>query len=110
MAKFQLQENETLIGSGSMAYHEIEGKFRKRLWNGNIYITNQRAVFLMSMTGINMVELPLSEIEGFLVSKGLLFTAVIICSRDGKTFKFTGFPVKKLQGWLEQVDVKKLEQ
>lgn len=26
MAKFQLQENEKLIGSGSMAYHEIEGK------------------------------------------------------------------------------------
>lgn len=71
MAKFQLQENEKLIGSGSMAYHEIEGKIRRNLWNGNIYITNQRAVFGMSMTGICMMELPLSEIEGVPGIKGL---------------------------------------
>ena len=109
MAKFQLQENETLIGSGMMAYHEPVGRFQSRPWRGNIYITNQRAVFGMSMTGMHMMELPLSEIEGFQVSKGLFFTAVVICGHDGKDFKFTGFPVKKLQGWLEQVGVKKLD-
>ena len=27
IAKFQLQENETLIGSGSLIYHKVEDKF-----------------------------------------------------------------------------------
>lgn len=60
MAKFQLQENKILIGSGSMAYYEPEWNFRICLWNGHIYITNQtnqRAVFGISLTGICMMEL-----------------------------------------------------
>jgi len=29
-------------------------------------------------------------------------------SRTGETYTFTGFPAKKLQGWLEQLGVQKL--
>ena len=49
----------------------------------------------MSMSGMLMMDLLLPEIKGFMVSKRFFITAVTICSRDGKDFKFTGFPTKK---------------
>ena len=63
-----------------MAYHEREGKFRYRAWSGHIYVTNQRVFFRMSMTGISMVDLHLSEVEGFWVSKEKQQRAGGLCS------------------------------
>lgn len=108
MTNVQLHHGEMLIGSGMMAYQEREGKFRYTAWSGNIYVTNQRVFFRMSMTGILMVELRLPEIKGFWVSKGLFSSAVTISSKNGDNFMFTGFPAKKLQGWLQQVRIPKL--
>lgn len=108
MANLQWNDGEVLIGSGSMAYHEREGKFRYRAWSGHIYVTNQRVFFRMSMTGISMVDLHLSEVEGFWVSKELFASVVTISGKNGDNFKFTGFPAKKLQGWLQQAGIPKL--
>lgn len=108
MAKLQFNTGEVLIGSGSMAYHEREGKFRYRAWSGHIYVTNQRVFFRMSMTGISMVDLLLSEVKGFWVSKALFVSAVTISQKNGDDFKFTGFPAKKLQDWLQQAGIPKL--
>lgn len=107
MAQLQFNAGERLIGHGMMAYQEPRGMFY-RSWQGNIFITNQRAVFRMSMTGISMMELSLSEIRGFMVNKSLFVTVVTICSCSGEEFRFTGFPAKKLQEWLKAAGVPRL--
>ena len=48
MAKFQLNPEETLIGSGMMSIYLKQG-LSKKPFQGNIYITNQRACFKISM-------------------------------------------------------------
>ncbi len=108
MAKLQLNAGESIIGSGMMAYQEPEGMLRYRSWHGNIYITNQRAFFRMSMTGISMMDLPLSEIRGFTASKSFFVPEIKIYSRNGENFKFTGFLAKKLKIWLLQAGLPSL--
>ncbi len=106
MAKFQLAPGETMIGSGQMALHQKQFLSTKA-FSGNIYVTDQRACFYISMVGSPEMDLPLSEIKGFSVKKALL-TAVTIHSQSGKDYVFTGFPVKKLQDWLRQAGVREL--
>lgn len=53
-------------------------------------------------------ELKLSEIRGFAVGKHLFATKVTIHSKSEEKFTVTGFPVKKLQGWLAQIGVQKI--
>lgn len=39
---------------------------------------------------------------------GIALLILMGLSRTGETYTFTGFPAKKLQGWLEQLGVQKL--
>lgn len=103
MAKFQLQENETLIGSGLMA-------FRRGRITGTIYVTNQRLCFQRWIFPYTDMDLMLSEVAGYRVTRFLFITFVSIYDRSQKRYIFSGFPAKKLQGWLEQAGVKKLAQ
>ena len=108
MAKFQLNPGEILIGSGMMSLYLKQG-LTKKPFQGNIYITDQRACFKISMTpGALDMDLPLENIKGFSVSGAAIFTQVSIHSRTGETYSFTGFPAKKLQGWLRQAGVQEL--
>lgn len=107
MAKFQLNGNETMIGNGQMALHQKQFLTTKP-FSGNIYVTNQRVCFYISMVGSPEMDLPLSEIKGFSVGKKALATAVTIHSQAGENYVFTGFPVKKLQDWLRQAGVREL--
>ena len=108
MAKFQLNPGEILIGNGMMSLYLKQG-LTKKPFQGNIYITDQRACFKISMTpGALDMDLPLENIKGFSVSGAAIFTQVTIHSRTGETYSFTGFPAKKLQGWLAQLGVQKL--
>ena len=107
MAKFQLNPGETMIGSGMMSLYLKQG-LTKKPFQGNIYITNQRACFYISMVGSPEFDLPLSDIKGFSVGKKALFTAVTIHSQAGENYVFTGFPAKKLQDWLRQAGVREM--
>jgi len=107
MAKFQLAPGEIMIGDGQMALHQKQF-LKTKPFSGNIYVTNQRVCFYISMVGSPEMELPLSEIKGFSVEKKALFTAVNIHSQTNQNYVFTGFPVKKLQNWLRQVGIKEL--
>ncbi len=107
MAKIQLASGETMIGSGQMALHQKQF-LNTKPFSGKIYVTNQRACFYISMVGSPEMDLPLSEIRGFSVGKKALITAVTIHSQAGENYVFTGFPVKKLQGWLRQAGVREL--
>jgi len=107
MAKFQLAPGETMIGSGQMALHQKQF-LNTKPFSGNIYVTDQRACFYISMVGSPEMDLPLSEIKGFSVGKKALFTAVTIHSQAGESYVFTGFPVKKLPDWLRQAGVPEL--
>ncbi len=106
MAKFQLAPGETMIGSGQMALHQRQF-LKTKPFSGTIYVTDRRVCFYISMVGSPEMDLPLSEIKGFSAKKALL-TAVTICSREGKDYVFTGFPVKKLQDWLRQAGVQEI--
>ncbi len=107
MAKFSMAPGETLIGKGQLALHQKQFLTTKP-FSGNIYVTNQRVSFYISMVGSPEMELPLSAVKGFTAGKKGLFTAVTIESQEGKSYVFTGFPVKKLQEWLRQAGVREL--
>ncbi len=107
MAKLSMNPGETMIGSGQVALHQKQ-LLGTRPYSGNIYVTNQRVCFYVSMVGHPEMELPLSQIKGFSVGKKALITAVTIHSQADEKFVFTGFPVKKLQDWLRQVGVQEL--
>ena len=98
MAKFQLNDNEAMIGSGQVALHQKQF-LNTKPFSGNIYVTNQRACFYISMVGSAEMDLPLSEIKGFSVGKKALFTAVTMHPKAGGTYEFTGYPVMKLHDW-----------
>jgi len=106
MAKFQLAPGETLIGKGQMAIHQKQF-LNTKPFSGNIYVTDQRACFYISMVNDPEMDLPISEIKGFSVKKGLM-TSVTIHSKAGASYLFTGFPAKKLQDWLRQAGVQEL--
>mgnify|MGYP005766973445 FL=1 len=108
MAKFQLQENETLIGSGMMAYKHKKSPASQPT-RGTIYVTNQRVCYYESWNNYVYVDLPLSEVAGYDTKRALFVTFVYIYDKNNTRYAFSGFPAKKLQGWLEQVGVKKLE-
>ena len=105
MAKFQLNPGETLIGKGQMALHQKQ-YLNTKAFSGNIYVTDQRACFYISMVGLEM-DLPIADIKGFSVKKGLI-TSVTLHSKAGESYLYTGFPAKKLQDWLRQAGVAEL--
>jgi hypothetical protein len=115
MANLQLNPGESLIGQGLVSYRDLE-KHTYQCWHATIYVTNQR-VFLDTYTGI---ELKRSKIRGFTFGRILLFfPSVTIIGRAEKTamgehgltedaYTFTGFPIKKLKGWLQQAGIQEL--
>ena len=108
MAKFQLQENETLIGSGMMAYKHKKSPASQPT-RGTIYVINQRVCYYESWSNYVYMDLPLSEVAGYDTKCALFVTFVYIYDKNNTRYAFSGFPAKKLQGWLEQVGVKKLD-
>ena len=107
MAKLNLNPGETMIGSGQISLYQKQG-LTKKPFQGNVFVTNQRACFKISMMPGLEMDLPVEEIKGFSVGKIALFTAVTIHSKDGKEYPLTGFPAKKLQDWLRQAGVQEL--
>ena len=107
MAKLDLNSGETMIGSGQMSLYQKQG-LTKKPFQGNVFVTNQRACFKISMMPGLEMDLPVEEIKGFSVGKIALFTAVTIHSKDGKEYPLTGFPAKKLQDWLRQAGVQEI--
>ena len=107
MAKLNLNPGETMIGSGQMSLYQKQGLMKKP-FQGNVFVTNQRACFKISMVPGLEMDLPIEDIKGFSVGKIALFTAVTIHSKDGKDYPLTGFPAKKLQDWLRQAGVQEI--
>ncbi len=107
MAKFQLQESETLIGSGMMAYKHRKSVSREPT-RGTIYVTNQRVCYYESWSNHVYMDLPLSEVAGYDTKRVLFITFVNLYDSNNKCYTFSGFPAKELQKWLEQIGVKKL--
>jgi len=104
MAKLQLNPGETLIGSGQVTLYK-KLFINTKTYDGNIYVTNQRVCFYIRMSGEPEMELPLSRAQGFSVEKKTLYTMVAVYARSGESYAFTGFPVKKLPGWLRKAGV-----
>ena len=107
MAKLDMKPGETMIGSGQMSLYQKQGLMKKP-FQGNVFVTNQRACFKISMVPGLEMDLPVEDIKGFSVGKIALFTAVTIHSKDGKDYPLTGFPAKKLQDWLRQAGVQEI--
>ncbi len=107
MAKPKLNPGETMIGSGQVALHQKQF-INTKAFSGNIYVTNQRVCFYISLVGSPEMDLPLSEVQGFSVGKKALFTAVTIHSKADEKYLFTGLPIKKLQDWLREAGVQEL--
>lgn len=104
MAKFQLQAGETLIGKGAMSLYQKQGLTLKP-FQGKIYVTDKRICFYMDLSGTVLMDLPISEVKNFSVGSMLFIKKVTIQSKQGENYPLTGFPAKKLQGWLLQLGV-----
>lgn len=104
MAKFQLQTGETLIGKGAMSLNQKQGLTLKP-FQGKIYVTDKRICFYMDLSGTVLMDLPISEVKNFSVGSMLFIKKVTIQSKQGENYPLTGFPAKKLQGWLLQLGV-----
>ena len=109
MADIPLQPYESVVGQGMMAYWEPVLGSSCDVWRGTIFVTDQRVCFQISWTTHMEVELKRSEISGFTVGKHLFATKVTIHSKSVEKFTFTGFPVKKLQGWLRSLGIPQLK-
>lgn len=107
MAKFQLEQNETLVGSGMMAYKHNPSVTREPT-RGTIYVTDQRVCYHESLSNYVYMDLPLSEVAGYSTKRFLFATFVYVYDRSSKCYAFSGFSAKNLQGWLEQVGIRKL--
>ena len=107
MAKLKLEPDERLIGSGQVALQEKQ-LIGTQATAGDICVTNRRVCFQVRMIGTVEMDLPLDEIAGFSVGRLGPFTKVTIQSTAGKSWAFTGFPIKKLQEWLRQAGVAEL--
>ena len=107
MAAFQLQENEAFVGSGMMAYKHTNSVTRQPT-RGMIYVTNQRVCYYESWSNYVYMDLPLSEVAGYDTKRVLFVSFVYIYDKNHVQYAFSGFCAKKLQGWLEQVGVRKL--
>ncbi len=107
MAKFERAPNEALLGSGAMSLYQKQGLTNKP-FQGKIYVTDKRVCFYMDLSNTPLMELTLEQTKGFSVGKLGLFTKVVIHSQTGEQYPLTGFPSKKLQGWLEQAGVTRL--
>lgn len=115
MANIKLNSGESLIGQGLVSYRDL-GKHTYQCWHATIFVTDQR-VLLDTYTEI---ELRLSKISGFTSGKILLsIPSVTIYGLAEKTtigehgltedaYTFTGFPIKKLQGWLKKAGVREI--
>lgn len=107
MAKFQLGQGETELGSGMMAYKFQQWPTPKRT-RGTLHVTNQRVCYYESWSNYVYMDLPLAEIEGYKTKQVLFVTFILIYGKDGKKYTYSGFPAKKVQGWLDQLGVRKL--
>lgn len=108
MDKFELQEDETIIGSGMMA-HKHKKSVNRQPTRGTIYVTNRRICYYESWSNFEYMNLPISQIKGY-ESKSMLFvTFVNIYDRDNRCYVFSGFPAKNLQKWLENIGINKLQ-
>lgn len=117
MTKFQLQNNEQMIGNATMAYKykkkdiapDMDPYWRKKIkngpTNGTLYVTNQRVCFYESMTGIVFLDLPISEFTGYAIKKALFITFVCLYNKQGREYRFSGFAAKKVIKWIKQVGI-----
>lgn len=109
MAKFQLQENETLIGRVLMA-HKHKKCLTSQPTRGNLYVTNQRMCYYESLSNYVYMDLPLSQVAEYDTKRVLFIPYVYIYDQNNTQYAFSGFGAKKLQGWMEQAGVKKRTQ
>lgn len=71
-------------------------------------MTNQRVCYYESWSNYVYMDLHLAETEGYKTKQVLFVTFILIYGKNGKKYIYSGFPPKKVQGWLDQVGVRKL--
>jgi len=70
MAKFQLNDNEAMIGSGQVALHQKQF-LNTKPFSGNIYFTNQRACFYISIENYVFTGFPVKKLQDWLRQAGV---------------------------------------
>ena len=92
-AKFQLQENETLIGSGMMAYKHKKSPASQPT-RGTIYVTNQRVCYYEFWSNYVYLDLPLSRVVGYDTKHVLFVPFVSIYNKDNIKYVFPASQLK----------------
>lgn len=77
MAKFQLGQGETELGSGMIAYKFQQWPIPKRT-RGTLHVTNQRVCYYESWSNYVYMDLHLAETEGDKTKQVLFVTFILI--------------------------------
>ena len=102
--KWELRENEKLLGSADASYIKMILGIIPKPNPGKLHITDQRVLFTEPLSvGIHF-EFPLDQIVSF--SAGM--SGITLVTTDGKKYRLTGMFNKKLASTLEQAGVKKV--
>lgn len=104
MAKFNLMENETLLGKETSS-HVTKFFFLPQANPGDLCITNMRVVFQPTQgQASSAFAYKITDIESFSIG---MANAITLTTNNGATHKITGMSNKKLIGYLQQAGVKK---
>lgn len=90
--------------------HKDKKSLTSQPTRGSLYVTNQRVCYYESLTNYVYMNLPLSQVAGYDTKRVLFIPYVYIYDQNNTRYAFSGFGAKKLQGWLEQMGMKKQTQ
>lgn len=104
MAKFDLKENEKLLGEQQASYIKTF-LFLPQANPGKVYVTNQRVVFKATQgRSSSEFEYQLEEIDSFSVGAA---STIKLLLKNGETNKITGMFNKKLISSMEEAGIKR---
>jgi len=105
--KFEIRKGEAPIGSEAVAYHFLlneNNPSSKTVAQGRLRVTNQRVCFTEHLTGSLDVDVNLNE-----VTFSARTTALILYTKSGKQYKFTGQKIRKIRKMLLSLGMEEKE-
>ncbi len=94
MAKFQLGQGETELGSGMMAYKFQQWPIPKRT-RGTLHVTNQRVCYYESWSNYVYMDLHLAETEGYKTKQVFLSPLFSFMEKMERSIFIPGFHPKR---------------
>gem|GEM_PF-4845051 len=107
MDRFEIRKGEAPVGSEAVAYHFLlneNNPSSKTVAQGRLRVTNQRVCFTEHLTGSLDMDINLDK-----VTFSARTTSLILHTKSGKQYKFTGQKIRKIRKMLLSLAVEEQE-